>query len=109
MTGRLVPVGASRLPLTRAQRRALDAERLVGLVRVAEVRTHAQVQAEKLGSVDYLALKAMTGQAKLNRYAAMLAQGDAFLTDELRFFSEIARLAKGEIIADAVEDYRRGR
>ena len=47
----------------------------------------------------------MTGQAMLGRWASTLAQGDAFLADDLRFFSDIAKLGKGEIIADTVSDY----
>jgi hypothetical protein len=105
----LIPIGESRLLLTRRQQRALAAERLDGLMRVTEVRIHADVQAEKLRSVDYLARQAMGGQAMLHQWTAGLAQGDPLLADELRFFSDLARVGKGEVIADAIRGYSRGR
>ncbi len=43
----------------------------------------------------------------LSKYSAVLAQNDPFLADELKFFSDMARLGKGEIIADLVTDYCR--
>jgi len=75
------------------------------LIRMASVRGHAMVQTEKVHEIDRLTREAMSGQAMLSRWAATLAQGDAFLADELRFFTDVARMGKGEIIADTVSDF----
>lgn len=40
-----------------------------------------------------------------NRWGATLAQGDAFLADDLKFFLDVAKMGKGEIIADTVSDF----
>lgn len=85
--------------------RALAAVQRNTLVRLASVQGHELVQAEKLQAVDRLAREAITGQAMLSQWAATLAHGDAFLADELRFFTDIARMGKGEIIADTISDY----
>jgi hypothetical protein len=41
----------------------------------------------------------------LSHWAATLAKGDAFLTDDLKFFTDVAKLGKGEIIADTISDF----
>jgi len=52
----------------------------------------------------------MSGQAMLSRWAATLAQGDPFLADDLKFFRDVAKMGKGEIIADTISDFcREGR
>jgi hypothetical protein len=78
-------------------------------MRVADVQANGLVQTAKMQEVDRLTRAAMEGQAMLARWGATLAQGDAFLADELRFFTDIARLGKGEIIADTISDYGRRR
>ena len=85
--------------------RSLAAVERQTLARIASIRGHAMVQVEKLHEIDRLAREAMTGQAMLNRWGSTLAAGDPFVADELRFFSDIAKLGKGEIIADTVSSY----
>ncbi len=41
----------------------------------------------------------------LSQWAATLAQSDAFLADDLKFFLDLAKMGKGEIIADTISDY----
>lgn len=108
-TGDLTPtvgVGASSLAnLDRRTSRALAGVQRNTIVRMASVQGHAMVQTEKLHEIDRLTREAMSGQAMLSRWGATLAQGDAFVADELRFFSDIARMGKGEIIADTISDF----
>jgi hypothetical protein len=75
------------------------------LIRLANVQGHALVQNEKLHEIDRLTREAVSGQAMLSHWAATLAKGDAFLTDELKFFTDLARIGKGEIVADTVSDF----
>jgi hypothetical protein len=75
------------------------------LVRLASVQGHAMVQVEKVQEIDRLTREAMSGQAMLSQWAATLAHGDAFIADELRFFTDVARMGKGEIIADTISDF----
>lgn len=77
------------------------------IVRTAEVVAESVVATVKSQEVDRVVREAMTGQAMLSKYSAVLAQNDPFLADELKFFSDMARLGKGEIIADLVTDYCR--
>jgi hypothetical protein len=85
--------------------RALSTVQRNTLMRMASVQAHAIVQTEKLHEIDRLSREAMSGQAMLNRWAATLAQGDPFLVDELKFFSDIAKMGKGEVIADTISDF----
>jgi hypothetical protein len=75
------------------------------LIRLANVQGHALVQNEKLHEIDRLTREAVSGQALLSHWAATLAKGDAFLADELKFFTDLARIGKGEIVADTVSDF----
>ena len=77
------------------------------LARVAAVRGHVLVQSEKATEIDRLAREAMSGQAMLQKWAQTLAQGDPFVADDLKFFSDLAKMAKGEIIADTASDFSR--
>ena len=63
------------------------------------------VQVEKMHEIDRLAREAMTGQAMLSHWAATLAQGDAFVADDLKLFIDVAKMGKAEIIADTISDY----
>lgn len=100
-------VGASRTQLVSDRRtvRSLAAVERNAIVRLASVQAHAVVQNEKLHEIDRLSREAMSGQALLQQWAATLASGDAFVADELRFFSDLARIGKGEIIADTISDF----
>lgn len=71
-------------------------------VRRAEVLADALVCDEVLRSIDRLTRQAMVGQTMLRHWRGTLAQGDPFLDDELRFFTDIARVGKGEVIAGFV-------
>ena len=75
------------------------------IVRMASVQAHAIVQTEKVHEIDRLTREAMTGQAMLQQWATTLAHGDPFVADELKFFTDIARMGKGEVIADTISDY----
>lgn len=75
------------------------------VLRAASVQAHAMVQTQKVHEIDHLTREAMSGQAMLNQWAATLAHGDPFLADELKFFTDVARIGKGEIIADTIADY----
>jgi hypothetical protein len=76
------------------------------IVRTASVQSEGFVEAEKLREVDRLAHTAMNGQAFLRGWANHLAGDDPMVADELRFFSDIAKLGKGEIIASAIDCFR---
>ncbi len=101
-----VGVGPSALAATdRLASRALTRIERTTLVRVASVQGHAIVQVEKVHEIDRLTREAMSGQALLSTWATTLAHGDPFVADELKFFTDVARLGKGEIIADTISDY----
>lgn len=85
--------------------RTLSTVQRNALVRMASVQAHAVVQNEKIHEIDRLTREAMSGQAMLSHWASTLAQGDPFLADELKFFTDVARLGKGEIIADTISDF----
>jgi hypothetical protein len=78
------------------------------LVAIAEVQAEGLVQNERLHEIDRLARSAMTGQAMLAKWRDTLAAGDPFLTDELRFFTDVARMGKGEVIANTIDCFTRG-
>jgi len=108
----LVPTSRSsssgRVPTVAVDRRttrALIALEQQTVVRAAAVQAHAIVQNEKLHEIDHLTREAMSGQALLNQWAGTLAHGDPFLADELKFFTDVARMGKGEIIADTISDF----
>ena len=103
------PTGASRLlgTLDRRTSRALTAIERRTLTRMAEVRGEAVVQIEKTHEIDRLTREAMSGQAMLVRWGQTLAQGDPFMTDDLRFFTDLTKMAKGEIIADTAATFSR--
>ena len=77
------------------------------VVRVAAVQAEGIAQAEKVRELDYLAEVAMLGQALVVRYRDVVAGADPLLQDELRFITDMARLGKGEIIADTIAALRR--
>lgn len=107
--GELTPtVGVGLATLAAADRRtsrALANVQRNTIVRMASVQGHAMVQTEKTHEIDRITREAMGGQAMLSQWAATLAQGDAFLADDLKFFLDIAKMGKGEIIADTISDF----
>lgn len=88
--------------------RAVQAIRSTGTVELATVRAESLVQAEKLEEIDHLARTAIAGPAMLNRWAATLAQGDPFLAEDCKFFADIAKIGKAEVIADTIRSFSRG-
>ena len=101
-------VGTSLATLADTDRRtsrALSTVQRNTIVRMASVQAHAIVQNEKLHEIDRLSREAMSGQAMLSRWAATLAHGDPFLADDLKFFSDLAKMGKGEVIADTISDF----
>jgi hypothetical protein len=109
----LVPINHS--PVTPVRRAALyrqtgrELQRLESrtLVRLADVQADGIVQGEKLHEIDNLTREAMSGQAMLARWRDTLSAGDPFVADEMRFFSDVARMGKGEIIASTIDCFNR--
>ena len=75
------------------------------LVRMTEVQAESYVQTEKLHEIDHLTREAMTGHTMLQGWARQLAGDDLLLADELRFFTDTARLGKGEVLADTISTF----
>lgn len=99
-------VPSSALPDRRTGRVLASVER-EALVRLASVRADGMVQAEKAHEIDRLAREAMSGQAMLSHWAATLAQGDPFVADEVKLFSELARAGKAELISSMISEFSR--
>jgi hypothetical protein len=93
--------------LPRQTTRALSRVEHTTLVRLATVQSEGIVQAEKVHEIDHLTRVAMTGQAMLAKWKDTLAAGDPFIADELKFFSDMARMGKGEVIADTIDTFCR--
>ena len=104
----VIPYGA-REPRTRRERQAAALARYDIEGRLRAVRDDGLVNAAQLRELDHLAWTAMSGQAVLSKAATAMSQGDPFLESDLRYFSDIARLAKGELLVEAAEDMRRRR
>lgn len=105
-TSELVRASGAR-QLTRQGQRTLERLEERTLVRMASVQAEGMVQGEKTREIDHLTREAMSGQAMLRKWADTLAAGDPLLHDELTFFTDMARLGKGEIIADTIDSYCR--
>jgi hypothetical protein len=102
--------GRTYASVSRRASRALAALEDRTIIRQADVQAEGLVQGAKTREVDHLARTAMTGQAMLARWAQTLAGGDPFIADDLKFFSDLAKMGKGEIIADTIDTYcRQGR
>ena len=99
--------------LERSTTMALARSRSNELIRVNNVESEAIIATVKTQEVDRVAREAISGQAMLRHYSDTVGRDDLLLADELRFFTDLARLGKGEILADLVTDYcresRRGR
>jgi hypothetical protein len=87
--------------------RALTALKERTMVRAAGVQAEGYVQIQKTKEIDHLTREAISGQAMLRKWADTLAAGDPFLADEMKFFTDMARLGKGEIIADTIDTFCR--
>jgi hypothetical protein len=75
------------------------------LVRMARVQGEGLVQTQKVKEIDHLAREAMTGQAMLTNFKNVLAGGDMFVAADLQYFADMAKLGKGEVIADTIDSY----
>ena len=95
--------GLPRYP--RQTERALVAIDHRTITRAARVYQEEIVQNEKLKAIDHLAREAMTGQAMLNSFKNVLAGGDMFAAADLQFFADMAKIGKGEVIADTIDTY----
>jgi len=93
--------------LSRRTERALSAVELQTLLRMAHVQAEGLVQAQKLHEIDHLGRMAMSGHALLVKWGDTLAAGDPLLRDELKFFSDMARMGKGEVLADTIDSFCR--
>ncbi len=97
-------------PVSRRTSRALTNLEERTLLRFADVQAEGFVAVEKTKEIDRLTREAASGHAMLLRWCDTLAAGDPFVADELKFFTDIARMGKGEIIADTIDTYcREGR
>src|SRR5579862_8350642 len=99
----------SRAPVDRALARierqgqlALARIQQTTLLRCAEVQAEAIVQGEKLHEIDRLVDDAISDQAFLYAREGHWAGEDPVLRSDLHFFSDMAKLAKGELIGDTV-------
>jgi hypothetical protein len=97
----------SRPSFDRRTARSLYAVHSDAVVRMARVQGESLVQTEKVKEIDHLTREAMTGHALLRRWGDTLASGDPFLADEMRFFTDVAKMGKGEVIADTIDTYCR--
>jgi hypothetical protein len=110
MPNELVPTSrSSAVPVLQQPGLRRDLARLERqtVVRMAEVEAEGYVQTEKLHEIDHLSREAMSGHAMLNGWAKQLAGDDIILADELRFFTDTARLGKGEVLADTISTFCR--
>jgi hypothetical protein len=102
--------GSGSVPDRLRQRRTAQALSVVehnAMIRMAEVQAEGYVQTEKLHEIDHLTREAMSGHAMLQGWARQLAGDDMILADELRFFTDTARLGKGEVLADTISAFCR--
>jgi hypothetical protein len=90
----------------RTSSRGLGAMNFQTMMRIATVQSEGIVQSEKMREIDQVTVAAMNGQALLAKWRDTLAGPDPLLQDELRFFTDVARMGKGEIMMDTVAALR---
>ena len=98
-------VGGSML--SRRTQRCLASIQERTLLQLARVQAEGLVQSDKVRELDHLGVAAMNGQALLRRHGDVLAGGDPFIAEDNRFFTDMIKLGKGEIIADTIRDFAR--
>jgi hypothetical protein len=69
--------------------------------------TADMIRSNQLREIDHLGREAMSGQVMVRKWADSLAAGDPFLADDLRFFVDIVKIGKGEIIAETINTFTR--
>lgn len=89
------------------QRRERAARQGAGL-QLTQVRAQGLVFQEECHEIDRLARVCMAGQAMLDEWADVLSNGNPIRAQELHFFSNIARIGKGEVLANAIATWTRG-
>lgn len=93
--------------MERRTQRSLAAVEHQTLTRLALTQSEGIVQTEKVKEIDRLTREAMSGHALLQKWRQTLAAGDPFVDDELKFFTDLARMGKGEVIADTIGTFCR--
>lgn len=76
------------------------------LLRMANVQAEAVTTVEKLREADRVAETALMGHVLLNRTRTVLAGADPLLFDELGVYTDIAKLARIEVLADFTDRMR---
>lgn len=99
----LTPMSAR---FSKALVRSVTAIESAAIQRLAAVRANEAVDTEKLNAIDHFTQVAMDGQVFLRARANHLAGDDILMAEELRFFTDSAKLAKGQVIADSVRRLR---
>lgn len=75
------------------------------IARTANVMAEGAVARQKLMEIDHLAREAVTGQIMLAKWVETLAGSNAFMHEEVRLFTDIARMSKAQIMADLTDTY----
>src|SRR4051812_4146929 len=92
---------------SRTRQKAFERLETQTILRTYGVQADSMVATVKGREIDRNVWEAMTGQAMLEEARNTLANGDPVVADELRFFINLAKVGKGEIIADLVTSYCR--
>lgn len=100
--------GAGSSPALRpAVRRSLTRLGEQTLLRVGQVHADGLIVAELCREIDRLTQVAMSGHTMLCKWRDVQAGSDPLLADELRFFTDVSRLGKGELIANTIASFQR--
>jgi hypothetical protein len=99
------PGGGSKI-LRRTEQR-LEAIRCDTMVRLEATGCNGLVAGEKLHEADRLSSVAMGGQAWLNLAVSTLSRNDPLAADDYRYWADMSKLAKTDILMDAVAQFRR--
>ena len=94
--------------LTRYEQRQERAVRQNTGLQLTRVRAQGLVFQEECHEIDRLARVCMAGQAMLAEWADVLSNGNPLRAQELYFFSNVARIGKGEVLANAIATWTRG-
>ena len=112
----LIPVAGTHAPEPRRDRsfERLHQRTRMGVARVeqqtvidvAQVQRQVIVQSERISGVDSLTRDAMIDCALRDGLVGVLAGENPVLREDLRYFSDIAKLGSGELIIDTVRNFR---
>jgi hypothetical protein len=84
--------------------RSMQAEARIEML---DVHRRAVVAATKAEEVDRLTRVAINGHAQITTVASTLAGADPLLADDLKFFTDLSRLGKAEILTQFIADLGR--